>query len=156
MIDSPELVEVVIRQVDLGAVVLGIEKGRSLEFTVAPEEGWQVNSITLNGEDITDRLADYQILTTGPLEGDAEIRIAFEQKGADGIGSVGADCRLRVHAVGNVLYIDNAEPGDICVYSLDGKLLRQLQASGPSVSVSMPANNVYIIKNGKKTIKIGL
>ena len=156
MIDSPELVEVVIRQADLGAVVLGIEKGRSLEFTVAPEEGWQVNSITLNGEDITDRLADYQILTTGPLEGNAEIRIAFEQKGADGIGSVGADCRLRVHAVGNVLYIDNAEPGDICVYSLDGKLLRQLQASGPSVSVSMPANNVYTIKNGKKTIKIGL
>ena len=115
-----------------------------------------MNSITLNGEDITDRLADYQILTTGPLEGDAEIRIAFEQKGADGIGSVGADCRLRVHAVGNVLYIDNAEPGDICVYSLDGKLLRQLQASGPSVRVSMPTNNVYIIKNGKKTIKIGL
>lgn len=154
--EDPELVEVVIRQAELGNVALAVEKGRNLEFTVNPDEGWAVNSITLNGEDITERLSDTQILSTGPLEGDALISIAFEKNSTDAIAGLAAEDRLRVRGHAGVLYIDHAEPGDISVYGLDGKLLRRVPVTGPTMSLQLPPDSVYIISNGKKTVKIRL
>ena len=142
-----------LRQADLGVVRLAVLKGKSVEFTVNPDEGWTVNCVTLNGEDISDKLSDYRILTTGPLEKDAEISIAFEKGVPDGIANM-ASSPLRVRAYSGTLNIDQAEPGGIDIFTVDGRKVAHLPTILPTVSIKLPVGKVYIIKNGTRTFKV--
>ena len=150
---EPERVHVTLRQADLGVVRLAVLKGKSVEFTVNPDEGWTVNCVTLNGEDISDKLSDYRILTTGPLEKDAEISIAFEKGVPDGIANM-ASSPLRVRAYSGTLNIDQAEPGGIDIFTVDGRKVAHLPTILPTVSIKLPVGKVYIIKNGTRTFKV--
>lgn len=153
---EPEKVLVTLRQADLGVVRLAVVKDRSLEFTVNPDEGWAVNCVTLNGEDITALLSDYRILTTGPLDTDAEISISFEQRDPDGIVSMTDGSPLRVRAYAGTLYIDQADPSGIDIFTVDGRMVTHLPTALPTVSLQLPVGKVYIVKNGKRTIKVRL
>ena len=72
---------------------------------------------------------------------------AYTVSGGDGINSVKA---LSAQRVGNTFYF--AEPNDITVYDLQGRMLKQANHA-TSVSIDDLNQGIYILSNGKSTLK---
>lgn len=72
---------------------------------------------------------------------------AYTVSGGDGINGVKA---LSAQRVGNTFYF--AEPNDITVYDLQGRMLKQANHA-TSVSIDDLNQGIYILSNGKSTMK---
>lgn len=72
---------------------------------------------------------------------------AYTVSGGDGINGVKA---LSTKRVGNTFYF--AEPNDITVYDLQGRMLKQANHA-TSVSIDDLNQGIYILSNGKSTLK---
>ena len=155
-ITKDEKVLLTVKQSELGVVKLAIAKGKRAEIMVAPDGGWKVNCVSLNGMDITSLLSDGSILATDTLQEDAEIVVAFEQLGPDNLEKREKPT-LRVRAHNGTLMIDNAIIDSwIDIYTLDGCSVKHLHTTQPTVSIQLPLHRVYLIKNGNKVVKIRL
>ena len=72
---------------------------------------------------------------------------AYTVSGGDGINGVKA---LSAQRVGNTFYF--AEPNDITVYDLQGRMLKQANHA-TSVSIGDLNQGIYILSNGKSSLK---
>ena len=72
---------------------------------------------------------------------------AYTVSGGDGINGVKA---LSAQRVGNTFYF--AEPNDITVYDLQGRMLKQANHA-TSVSIDDLNQGIYILSNGKSALK---
>lgn len=151
-----EQVLLTVKQSELGEVRLNHLKGKHAELKVEPDEGWKVNCVSLNGTDVTNLLNDNGFLITEPIQEDSEVVVAFERSGTDNIENNDAP-PLRVRANNGTLMIDNAIPNSrIDIYTIDGTAIKHLHVGKSTVSTQLPIHRVYLIKNGKKTVKIRL
>lgn len=142
-------------QTEQGLVRLEVPKHQGYGYRVLPEEGWTLHSMSLNGADITERSRSGDYCFTPRFTANAVIRLAFEQVPA-GIGSTQTD-QLRVIGTDEGISIANTTAGeDIRIYSVDGRLIRSIKASGESISLALPSGAVYLIRTEHKTIKIRL
>lgn len=63
------------------------------------------------------------------------------------------DYKYRI--INNILTIDNAIPEtDIYLYSIEGKLIRQVKTSGSKVEIRLPNKGIYLVKLQDKTLKV--
>ena len=149
------LVDVDIVQTEQGVVTLSVAKNHSLRYQIHPDAGWRVNSLTFNGEDITDQIQRNTYIDTPVLREKSTIRIAFEQT-ETGVQEVDR-CQARVLGYDGGIIVEQVQAGQpIHVYTLDGKLIRAVVATQSRQAVPLPASQVYVIKVGQKTIKIRL
>ena len=142
-------------QNEMGRVRLSVDINKTYSCRIIEEEGWQVHSITYNGEDITDRGGKENYIQTPVVKGDAVVRVALEQC-ETGITKTEHDS-MRV--LGNVdgLVIENTKRGEqLNVYRLNGQLLKSVRAIGGSERIALPSGEIYLIKTKGKTIKIRL
>ena len=149
------LVDVDIVQTEQGVVTLSVAKNHSLRYQIQPDEGWRVNSLTFNGEDITDQIQQGTYIDTPVLREKSTIRIAYEQAGSS--VQTAEEERVRVLGYDGGIVVDAAAAGQtVSVYTLDGKLVRSVAVTHGQLSIPLSAGQVYIVKVGKKTIKIRL
>ena len=73
---------------------------------------------------------------------------AYTVSGGDGINGVKT---LSAQRVGNTFYF--AEPNDIAVYDLQGRMLKQANHA-TSVSIDDLNQGIYILSSGKNTLKV--
>ena len=144
-----------IKQVNSGTISKKVEKGEIYSFTITPETGWHIHSVTFNGADYTSQLDASNTFKTPRINADATITIAYAE-GSSGVSNVKAN-NVKILGTYNGIIVTGANSGDnISVYGTDGKLLYSGQSHGEDVSVSLPENCMYIVKVGNQTIKIGL
>lgn len=149
------LVDVDILQTELGVVTLSVAKNHSLRYQVLPDEGWRVNSLTFNGKDITEQIQHGTYIDTPLLREKSTIRIAYEQIGT-GVQTL-ADRQVAVLGDDDGLVVDHLSAGQaVSVYSLDGRLIRSMAATNTRQRIPLTSGQVYIVKVGRKTIKIRL
>ena len=148
-------VNIDILQNEMGCVRLNVSKNQRYACRIIEEKGWRVNSITFNGEDITNRAGAGNYIQTPVIKRDAVIRIAFEE-GGTGILQTEQD---KVKALGDAdgVTIEHVEAGErINIYLTDGRLIQSFKSNGTSQHIKLPAGTVYLIKTRTKTIKIRL
>lgn len=144
-----------IKQVNSGTISKKVEKGEIYSFTITPETGWHIHSVTFNGADYTSQLDASNTFKTPRINADATITIAYAE-GSSGVSNVKAN-NVKILGTYNGIIVTGANSGDnISVYGTDGKLLYSGQSHGEDASVSLPENCMYIVKVGNQTIKIGL
>ena len=149
------LVDVDIVQTEQGVVTLSVAKNHSLRYQILPDEGWRVNSLTFNGEDITDQIQNGTYIDTPILREKSIIRIAYEQAGT-GVQMVD-DSKVRVLGYDGGIVVDHAPEGQtVNVYTLDGRLVRSVAIKHAQHTIPLTAGQVYIVKVAEKTIKIRL
>ena len=149
------LVDVNIVQTEQGVVTLSVAKNHSLRYQILPDEGWRVNSLTFNGEDITNQIQNGTYIDTPILREKSIIRIAYEQAGT-GVQMVD-DSKVRVLGYDGGIVVDHAPEGQrINVYTLDGRLVRSVAIKHAQHTIPLTAGQVYIVKVAEKTIKIRL
>lgn len=144
-----------IKQVNSGTISVKVEKGDTYSFTITPESGWHIHSITYNGVDYTSQLDATNTFKTPRINSDATIIIAYAE-GSSGVSNTRAN-KIKVLGTSNGIQITGTNSGEkVFVYGTDGKLFHSSQSNGDSIYVTLPVNNIYIIKVGEQTIKIGL
>lgn len=140
-------------QNEMGRVRILVDIDKTYGCRIIEEEGWQVHSITYNGEDITNKGGKENYIQTPVVKGDAVVRIALEQS-QTGITKPEQN-GMRVLGDAEGIVIENAKEGELInVYLLNGQLVRSFSSTGSKAHIALPSNAVYIIKTGTKTIKI--
>ena len=150
--DKPTLF---IKQVNSGTVSKKVEKGEIYSFTIIPEFGWHIHSVTFNGVDYTSQLDASNTFNTPRINADATITIAYAEENS-GVSNVIAN-KIKVLGTSNGIKIIGTHTGEsIYVYGADGKLLYYGQSTGNDDFVPLPEDSIYIVKVGSQTVKIGI
>lgn len=144
-----------ILQNEMGRVRIVVDTDKTYGCRIIEEKGWQVHSITYNGEDITNKGGKENYIQTPVVKGDAVVRIAFEQN-QTGITKPEQN-RMKVLGDAEGIIIENAKEDELIkVYLLNGQMVRSIRSTGNNAHIALPSGEIYLIKTATKTIKIRL
>lgn len=141
---------------DGGSIDVDVEKRESFTCTIAPEDGWKVNTVTFNGRDVTSELTDDMRYTTPAMTSDSELRVTFENLNS-AIENIGFDAdgvKVYVDASGLVTVIGAIEGSIVRAFSTDGRLVDQTTSIGETATIQLSTRGIYLIQTTGKTYKI--
>ena len=145
---------------DQFTTVTATPKEKSLTVEITPEEGWKVATLTLNDLNVLPDLhettykspvlyKDATLTATLAYEG-----VVFEEDPTTGIAHVD-NTNLKAYSEGGKIIVEGLSKDDVVkVYSVGGSLLNQTTVAHSRVSISLPTNQVYIVKVGNHALKL--
>ena len=133
--------------------IVKVAEGSSVTVEVTPREGYMLTNLSYDGTDVMDQLVDGKLTLTG-ISGEKYITAVF---GIDtGIGGTGASSQ-KVYVKDGRIVVDGVAAGEeIFIYNTAGQLLSCEVANGAAMSFAKETGVVYVIKIGRKTIKLQL
>ena len=144
---------ITIRIGDGGTLLQSAELGQTYTYKVEPDDGWTVNTLTFNGQDMTGQLLDGQF-STPVITGDAELNVVFKQE-ASNIKSMKQTetSKVKVYAYNGTIKVAGAEDyTEVEVYNAGGILI----ANGEGNCSMTLDSGIYIVKVGNETFKVSL
>lgn len=131
--------------------IVKVAEGSSVTVEVTPREGYMLTNLSYDGTDVMDQLVEGKLTLTG-ISGEKYITAVF---GIDtGIGGTGASSQ-KVYVKDGRIVVDGVAAGEeIFIYNTAGQLLRREVANGERLEIPMTAGQMYIVKIGKKIVKI--
>ena len=157
--DTPEPEEDIylsIKQADNGNVKLKVNKWDSYQFVFAPAEGWVIHSVSFNGKDVTDEIASDNSYWTPEITENSELVVVYASSESS-IDEVQSGSSAKVVGYSGNIIVNNAKIGEvISVYTTAGVLVNSTVANSDTTTIRVQDNEVYIVKVGKNTFKIGM
>ena len=157
--DTPEPEEDIylsIKQADNGNVKLKAGKWNSYQFVFAPAEGWVIHSVSFNGKDVTDEIAADNSYWTPEITENSELVVVYASSESS-IDDVQSGSSAKVVGYSGNITVNNAKIGEvISVYTTAGVLVNSTVANSDTTTIRVQDNEVYIVKVGKNTFKIGM
>ena len=131
--------------------IVKVAEGSSVTVEVTPREGYMLTNLSYDGTDVMDQLVDGKLTLTG-ISGEKYITAVF---GIDtGIGNSGTSSQ-KVYVKDGRIVVDGVTAGEeIFIYNASGQLLRREVANGERLEIPMTVGQMYIVKIGKKIVKI--
>ena len=130
-----------------------VRSGGSVTFTLSPNEGYEVVSVIMNGEDITNRFINgtYTIET---VRTDISIQATFAVK--DAVNDVDVKSTT-IKKVNDGIQVHNAPIGkQLIVYNMAGLPIKSIKITEDNFFVNLPLNKAYIIMIDDWTFKVAL
>ena len=135
-----------------GSTSFKYEIGKSFEFRVTPAVGYIVNTVVVNGEEISSDNGDYKIESVNE---ETTISVSYEIDPATGVNTLNAN-NLKVYGYNETLTVTGTEYGDtISIYDLNGAMLKTQNSVGSTNNISLD-NGIYIVKVNGKSFKVML
>ena len=127
-----------------------------IEFFVSPSEGYSIESVYLNGENITESLNDNNGFVIPYLLENTSISVKFKKKDVTSIDSVNAD--RYIYSIGsNQLILQGFKVGSLIhVYETSGRLIFRSEVQNNEEKIELPNKGIYFIRIGSENIKIAL
>ena len=123
-------------------------EGDKIAFTVNPDDGYKIVSVSVNGSTLT-LLSDNSYTFTMPA---ADVAIAVEQQLlSTAMNGLGQAHGIRVFAQGTKLMIEGAAGKTVTVFNLLGNTIKQSVISSDKEIVFNEAKGVYLVKIDGKT-----
>lgn len=153
-----EYVWLSVLQADCGAVSVKVRAGEAAILHISSGTGWKVNSVSLDGTDVTADLGSDGMLTTAPLRRDATVNVSFEAESESSVADFGlGDRQVKAYASADAIRLEGLGDGElVSVYNMAGVKLAEKRASGPEMSFTGLEKAVYLVKTSQKAIKIAL
>jgi hypothetical protein len=149
--DGEDAHYITIRMGDGGVLKQSVEVGQTYTYAVSADEGWEVNTLTFDGKDMTSLLMDGQF-STPVITGDAELNVVFKQIGSE-IKAMTSLSEVKVYASNKSIIVTGAEENaQVFVYGLNGAPV----ASAIGNATFILESGVYIVKVGEETFKVRL
>ncbi len=115
----------------------------------------KINAVTFNGEDVTDQVKD-GYYTTPAIKAKSTLSISYEESNTTNVKEI-SNPDLKVTGNEdeiNISGIDN--PTNIEVYTTDGKLVETRGSVSGDTRIQVKEDELYLVKVGKRTIKIAM
>lgn len=143
-----------IRQGQGGVLKERIKIGEAYNYTVVPNEGWRIHSVTFNGSDVTAQMIDNSY-TTPALTESAVLSVAFEII-PDDVQAIRAN-QIMVRTDGYNITVNGLTSGEpVSIYTSDGVLRYQSISNGTELRIPISGTGVYIVKTPEKTVKLAM
>ena len=143
-----------------GGIWQQVELGKQYTYYLEPAVGWKLHSVSFNNQDVTNDVTVNSMYTTPVITLKSNsLFVAFEQTNPDiqAVRSTEAPNQTKVLGREGGVTVSGINAGDIIqVYSLDGRLIQMVKATGARADINLAAKQLYIIKAGTKTVKIRL
>lgn len=149
--DGEDAHYITIRMGDGGVLKQSVEVGQTYTYAVSADEGWEVNTLTFDGKDMTSLLMDGQF-STPVITSSAELNVVFKQIDTN-VKEMPSMSDVKVYASNKSITVTGAEENEqVLVYGING--LPVASAVG-NTSFSLESG-VYIVKVGEETFKVRL
>ena len=136
-----------------GVIRQQVAAGDTLQLTIVPNEGWEINTVLFNDEDVTAELDSENRYTTPPVQQDAVINISFQSLLTRSEGLEGAN--LKAYVSHGCLIVEHPDPnGAITVYTDAGTSVWSGKATDGRIELPLPAKGFYLIKSAYRVIKV--
>jgi hypothetical protein len=131
-----------------------VKRGEPFTCQIKAEEGWKVNSVLFNDNDVTSELAD-GIFVTPELTSDAILSVSFENTtGIQTVPATDSQVRANVTADGLLTISGLTDGENISLVMADGKVVKRWISNGYTQSVELNTHGIYIVHTKYKTIKV--
>ena len=113
----------------------------------------KLNAITFNGADVTDQVVN-GYYTTPEIKGESVLSISYEVESnvktlaLSQVKVTGYDGEIRVAGID--------ESSDVNVYTVDGKLVGNVQSAYGSANIRVSPDQLYLVRVGDRTYKVAL
>jgi hypothetical protein len=161
----------IIKQTDGGSLTLKVYNNEPLKLNIKADDGWTINSVTLNGKDITRKLDGYGDLTIRKVNGaivvgtsevaEADVDdpitafIAFANQESS-ISNVEVGENIKVLGMVGGLRIENLAKGQVAkVTDISGRIVKTVTGNGETITLELPSN-IYLINSNGVTVKIAI
>lgn len=145
-----------IKSAENGYISLEVEKGKSCSFSISPNEGWVIESITFNGEDVTSQVSNNKY-TTPSVVNNSELIIVYKQDESSAVKSIKKGTMLKVLASnGHITITNSGQRTNVGIYTINGSQVLSDSINTETKNISVPSNNIYIIKVGNETYKVSM
>lgn len=135
-----------------GSVTMEAYYGQTFSLNISPKSGWQINSVTFDGTDVTSQINDGLYITPEIIKA-STISIVFESKNDNIIENVATNSNIRVYGYNNLITVSGTEPTDIIsIFNSNG----QQVYSGFETAINIPNTGIYIVKVAGRTYKVAL
>lgn len=142
-------------QLPVGSITTPVNWGSIFAFTLQPNSGWQINAISINGEDFTNRLDKNGTFTTPAITKDSKIIISYEDENAS-VQDIECSKPKIIGYDGGIKVCNAPYKMAAYIYSVDGYLIKSTICDSNEVLIPLENNATYIIKIGASTCKIRL
>lgn len=113
-----------------------------------------LNAVTFNGENVTDQLVD-GFYTTPAIEKDAVLNISYQIPTAQNAPI--NNSHIKAYGYRGDVIVTGCEKGDnIAIYNVDGVLLRTIFATSNTMRITMPTDEIYVVRIADVAIKVAL
>lgn len=121
---------------------------------ISIDDRFFLNTVTFNGEDVTDELVE-GVYITPVLNEDATLNVSYTIPTAQDAPIQNSPIKAYGYQ-GNVV-INGCEAGDnIAIYDVDGVLLRTQYATDATQRIAMPTDAIYIVRVANTAVKVAL
>ena len=131
--------------------VLTVDKNSTKTFTIIPDTGYEVTSLTYAGLDVKSQLNNNQF-TTPAVNGYASLVVSFEAKTATPVTTTS---NVKVYAAHSEIVVEGTNEGEIIsVYTINGSQILSLISEGERMVLPVQPKAVYLVKTTGKTYKV--
>ena len=143
-----------IKQANNGTVNMQVTKGSVYTFTITPDAGWKIHSVMFNNSDVTNQLSNDGRFTTPTITSNSTLSVVYEQDNNSVNAIKASNTKIMVTSKG--IRVVDANIGDfVRVYTSDGLLQHSVKVDAQSIDIPLTKSDVYIVKAGGKTVKLG-
>ena len=115
----------------------------------------KINAVTFNGEDVTNQVKD-GYYTTPAIKAKSTLSISYEDTKPTYVKEI-SNPDLKVTGYEGEINISGIEnPSNVEVYTTDGKLVETKGSVSGDTSIQVKEDELYLVKVGKRTIKIAM
>ena len=147
-----------IQYAESGSISQHVRAGQPQTFRFVAAEGWHINTVMFDEDDVTAQLDAEGWFTTPAINHDARINISFEKTGSTAIGAMSlSENGVKAYGMDGVLHVKGTAPGErVDIYRVDGTLETVAVAGSETVAVTGLREGTYIVKVGNSVIKVRL
>lgn len=145
------------------ATIANVINGEPVQMMLMPGEGWKLDTVLYNGEDVTETVTD-NMLVTPAVQGMGQVDVLFTFDGdiqfleATGILDIN-DSDYRAFIDNGEVVIEGLTGGEfVQVYNLGGALISMYepQSGKDTLRISLPAGTYVITIDGRHAIKVNI
>lgn len=153
--ESSEGIYIALQHAENGSIWQKVEIGKQYTYFIQPAEGWELHSVTFNGNELP--VTDNTVTTPAIGAAFNKLIVTFEEKNPTLVREVVPTTQPKVLGTMDGVHIANANAGDtVTVFNADGQKVCQQTLSGSEADISLNSNALYLVKIGTKVVKIRL
>ena len=125
-----------------------------IELIITPNQGYLIESVYLNGKNITNELDENNLYVIPYLLVDSKLEVKFKKDNTTGIEMINTDKRVYLSGTNQLFLIGFQVGVHVFIYDAGGRIVRQTMISGSVEKIDLPGRGIYFIRVDKDTFKI--